>query len=243
MGKAEENIRSNEEKIDLLDGSTKYITEQISIISQNNITTDEKIQKDNEKTNIKFEHLDTKIKELDNTMKILPPQVEKNTIEIKSLHKNCEENFEDFKNQLKNLEDGNKKNIEKLVSIEETAILQSEKVQYIETLRLENEAKSKEDLEILVKNNEQSIEELKMGFTENINNIMAANITINENFNGLHIKSEDTWKELEGVKNKHNEDLEALRSDISSNTSRIDDISGQFKNINNTVNKNTVLIT
>merc|ERR1739842_10816 len=97
--------------------------------------------------------------------------------------------------------------------------------------------------EILVKTNEQSIEELKMGFTENINNIMAANITINENFNGLHIKSEDTLKELEGVKNKYNEDLEALRSDISSNTSRIDDISGQFKNINNTVNKNTVLIT
>merc|ERR1712080_7680 len=65
---AEENIQSNTDQIGLLNGSTKYITEQISNIFQSNITIDEKI--------IQMEELkqksDAKIKaEFDNLMQEL----------------------------------------------------------------------------------------------------------------------------------------------------------------------------
>merc|ERR1712030_40545 len=44
LKKAEENIQTNADKIVLLDGSTKYITDQITNIFQTNISINEKIQ-------------------------------------------------------------------------------------------------------------------------------------------------------------------------------------------------------
>ena len=83
--------------------------------------------------------------------KVLSPQVEENSIEIKSLHKNSGESFEAFKNQMNNLEDGNKK-IGKLVSVENSAKSQAEEVQHIEPLRPGKEVKDEEDWMILVEN-------------------------------------------------------------------------------------------
>jgi chromosome segregation ATPase len=44
LKKAEEDIKTNADQIGLLDGSTKYITEQITNLFKTNITIDEKIQ-------------------------------------------------------------------------------------------------------------------------------------------------------------------------------------------------------
>merc|ERR1712096_589457 len=63
LKKAEDNIQTNSDQIGLLDGSTKYITEQINNIFQTNITIDEKINQTEELR----QKSDTKIKaEFDN---------------------------------------------------------------------------------------------------------------------------------------------------------------------------------
>merc|ERR1712088_936395 len=87
---------------------------------------------------------------------------------------------------------------------------------------------TKEDLNNIIKVNEQAIGELKKNFDENINNIMTANITINENFNGLHIKSEETRKDLEDLKSIHNIDVDDLKKNITSNRSKIEDLNGKI---------------
>merc|ERR1712080_659411 len=103
-----------------------------------------------------------------------------------------------------------------------------------------------EDLNNIIKTNEQGIGELKKGFDENINNIMTANITINENFNGLQIKSEETRKALEDIKNSHKADITILTQNIGSEKERIDNIEEEIKElddsikqVSNNVDKNT----
>merc|ERR1711874_463204 len=58
LKKAEENIQTNANKLDLLDGTTKYVTEQISNIFQTNFTLDEKIQDLSSKTDNQLQNIE-----------------------------------------------------------------------------------------------------------------------------------------------------------------------------------------
>merc|ERR1711874_552261 len=64
MGKAEENIKTNIEQISLLDGSSKYVNEQINNLFQTNLTIDAKIQELKEKSQNDMHGLENKLENM-----------------------------------------------------------------------------------------------------------------------------------------------------------------------------------
>jgi len=66
---AEENIKTNVEQISLLDGSSKYITQQINNILQTNITFDSKIQELKGNTQKDMQGLEYKLDNLEDQNK------------------------------------------------------------------------------------------------------------------------------------------------------------------------------
>merc|ERR1711881_646482 len=102
LKKAEDSIQTNSDQIGLLDGSSKYITEQISNIFQTNITIDEKINQTEELR----QKSDTKIKaEFDNLIQELNEFEEKNNKKIQDLSKKTEIQFKDIEEEVKELDD------------------------------------------------------------------------------------------------------------------------------------------
>merc|ERR1711874_776815 len=100
--KAEENIQTNTDQIGLLDGSTKYITEQISNIFQTNIATDEKINQIEELR----QKSDTKIKaEFDNLIQELNEFEDKNAQKIQDLSGKTDNRLENIEEEIKELDD------------------------------------------------------------------------------------------------------------------------------------------
>merc|ERR1712015_212625 len=103
---AEENIQTNTDQIGLLDGSTKYITEQISNIFQTIITTDEKINQMEELR----QKSDAKIKaEFDNLIQELNEFEEKNAQKIQDLNGKTDIRLENIEEEIKELDDGIRK--------------------------------------------------------------------------------------------------------------------------------------
>merc|ERR1712015_133955 len=99
---AEENIQTNTDQIGLLDGSTKYITEQINNISQTIITTDEKINQIEELR----QKSDAKIKaEFDNLIQELNEFEEKNAQKFQDLSGKSEKRLENIEEEIKELDD------------------------------------------------------------------------------------------------------------------------------------------
>merc|ERR1711874_338466 len=89
-------------QIDLLDGSTKYITEQISNIFQTNISIDEKVNKIDELR----QKSDAKIKaEFDNLIQELNDFEIKNEQKIQDLSGKTENRFENIEEEMKELDD------------------------------------------------------------------------------------------------------------------------------------------
>merc|ERR1711874_478682 len=252
----------NTDQIGLLDGSTKYITEQISNIFQTNIATDEKINQIEELR----QKSDTKIKaEFDNLIQELNEFEDKNAQKIQDLSGKTDNRLENIEEEMKELDDaittvtpevkentkrlnefdkGIKSNIESIDQLKVnstntanqiTNILQANMNINEQLQSLNENSGTKEDLNNIIKTNEQAIGELKKGFNENINNIMTANITINENFNGLQIKSEETRKALEDIKNSHNEDITILTKNIDTEKERIDNIEEEMKELDDSI--------
>merc|ERR1719186_1948929 len=89
-----------------------------------------------------------------------------------------------------------------------------------------------EDIVSIKDNNAQAIDNLRKGFEDNISNIISTNITINENFNGLQIKSEETIKALEEVKNNH-------QQNIDSEKERVDNIIDEMKELDDSITEIT----
>merc|ERR1712080_487632 len=178
------------------------------------------------KTDNRLENIEGEIKELDDAITIVTPEVRENTKRLNEFDKGIKSNIE----SIDQLKANNTNTANQITNILQANININEQLQ-----SLNENSGTKEDLNNIIKTNEQAIGELKKGFDENINNIMTANITINENFNGLQIKSEETRKALEDIKNNHKEDINILTQNIDSEKERIDNIEEEVKELDDSI--------
>jgi len=155
--KAEENIKTNDEQIQLLDGSTKYISEQINNLSQTNILIDAKIQELNGKSQEDMQDLESKLKNLEEGSKY---NVEK----------------------IISIEEATLIQSEKLQYIQ----ILDNRMKVMDEEKQKSDAKAREDLDESTSKNSQAIEGLKKVYDDKFANITSTNIEINETFNNIH---------------------------------------------------------
>merc|ERR1739842_77296 len=155
--KAEENIKTNDEQIQLLDGSTKYISEQINNLSQTNILIEAKIQELNGKSQEDMQDLESKLKNLEEGSKY---NVEK----------------------IISIEEAMLIQSEKLQYIQ----IIDNRMKAMDEEKQKSDAKAREDLDESTSKNSQAIEGLKNVYDDKFANITSTNIEINETFNNIH---------------------------------------------------------
>merc|ERR1712055_189881 len=173
--KAEENIKTNDEQIQLLDGPTKYISEQINNLSQTNILIDAKIQELNGKSQEDMQDLESKLKNLEEGSKY---NVEK----------------------IISIEEAMLIQSEKLQYIQ----ILDNRMKVMDEEKQKSDAKAREDLDESTSKNSQAIEGLKKVYDDKFANITSTNIEINETVNNIHnqfkefeVSSSDRLKKAE----------------------------------------------
>jgi chromosome segregation ATPase len=209
LKKAETDIKTNADKIALLDGAATHVTEQINNIITTNITINETIHEMSKKTEDNLNDLQNKVKSLE--------EGNKNAVE-----------------KLVSMEEHQYVQNEKVMYIQTL----NEKVNKIDEERQESAEKVKKDLDGLVEKNTKAIDDLKKEYEKSLNSIMTANLTINENFNGIHIKTEQAWQSLEDLKNKQNLDISNVNNNLDIEKKRIDNIIDEFKEISDEIDNN-----